>query len=467
MTENDLQKPKGYRDTISTVTTTGSRKWVYATKPKGFFYNIRSVVSYFYLLVFFLIPFIKVNKMPLVLLNVVEGKFILFSKIFWPQDFFIFAIGMVTFIVFIALFTVIYGRLFCGWACPQTIFMEFVFRKIEWWIEGPPSKQKKDANGHHTQAQLIRKAIKNIVFVLISFLIANTFLSYIIGVDELFKIISEPIEEHIGLLTGLLFFTFLFYLVYAYVREIVCTTICPYGRLQSVLFDKDSMQISYDYSRGEDRGKIVKGTTRELGDCIDCKLCVQVCPTGIDIRNGLQMECVGCTACIDACNGVMEKVGFEKGLIRYASENSISKAKKFYFNGRMKAYSVLLVFLIALMSFLIATRKSVDTYITRVKGQLYQEVDANTLSNLYAAKIINKTRDDIFVNFKIENSAGKIRLVGKDSILLKKESLNEITFFIDLPKTEIEARNNKIKVGVYRNNEKIQTVKTTFLGPFK
>ena len=282
-----------FRDRVSSVTKAGLRKWIYAAKPKGKFYKYRTALSFLYLLTFFALPLIKFNGMPFFMLNFPEGKFIVFGNIFWPQDFFIFAVAMITFIVFVALFTVIYGRLFCGWVCPQTIFMEMVFRRIEWWIEGTPSQQKKNNKGELTTTQLIKKIIKHIVFLSLSFLIANTFLAYIISFDELIKIISEPIAEHTLLLTGLIVFTLLFYSVYAFVRDIVCTTICPYGRLQGVLFDKDTMQISYDYNRGEPRGKINKKEERTKGDCIDCMRCVQVCPTGIDIRNGVQMECVG------------------------------------------------------------------------------------------------------------------------------------------------------------------------------
>ncbi|NUO02355.1 MAG: cytochrome c oxidase accessory protein CcoG, partial [Saprospiraceae bacterium] len=396
-----------------------------------------------------------------------EGKFILFSKIFWPQDFFIFAIGMITFIIFIALFTVIYGRLFCGWTCPQTVFMEFVFRPIEWLIEGSPSQQKKLNAGEWDTGKIIRKTLKHAIYLLISFVIAHTFLAYILGLDELVKVIKEPLADHIGLLSGLIIFTLLFYLVFAFVRDIVCTTICPYGRLQSVMFDKDTMQISYDYKRGEPRGKFKKNAERTEGDCINCLKCVQVCPTGIDIRNGVQMDCVGCTACIDACDEVMDAVHFERGLIRYASENEISTGQPFRFNNRMKAYTGLLVVLLGVMVFLVATRKTVDTYISRVKGQLYQEVEGGKISNLFDAKIINKTREEIPVTLKLEDLDGSIKLVGNQQMVLKKEAINEFTFFLEIPKEQIKKRSSTLRIGVYQGNEKIQTVKTKFLGPFK
>lgn len=466
MREEDLLHSETFRDRVSTVTEKGGRTWIYALKPFGKWTNYRKIIAYSYLLVFFIMPFIKVNGLPFMLINLPKGKFILFSKIFWPQDFFIFAIAMITFIIFIVLFTVVFGRLFCGWVCPQTVFLEFVFRPIEWLIEGTPGQQKKMNEGEWTFQKIWKKGLKHFIYFSISFLIANTFFAYIVGIDELFKIIREPLSEHLVLLSGLIFFTYLFYAVFAFVREIVCTTICPYGRLQGVMFDKDTMQISYDYKRGEPRGKFKKHAERTDGDCINCLKCVQVCPTGIDIRNGIQMECVGCTACIDACDDVMKSIDFKTGLIRYASENEISESRKFHFNGRMKAYTGLLTLLVIIMAILIATRKTVDTYISRVNGQLYQELPDNRISNLFEAKIINKTRDEFPITLRVEGVDGKIEVIGTKLITLKSESINKFTFFLSMPMTELKGRSNKIKIAVYKGEEKIQTIHTKFLGPF-
>ncbi len=467
MTEEELLHAETFRDRVTTVTESGKRNWIYALKPSGRFYNYRNIVSYLYLIVFFALPFIKVNDNPLFLVNIIDSKFILFGKIFWPQDFFIFAVGMIAFIVFIVLFTVIYGRLFCGWVCPQTVFLEFVFRRIEWVIEGTPGRQKALRDGPWTGEKIWKMGLKHTLFLVFSFLIAHTFLAYILGIDEVVKIIGEPFSQHIGLLVGLIVFTLLFYSVFAFVREIICTTVCPYGRLQGVMFDKDTMQISYDYKRGEERGKLKKTETRTKGDCIDCHKCVMVCPTGIDIRDGVQLDCVGCTACIDACDEVMDKVGFPKGLIRYASENQIANGTAFRFTTKMKAYTALLFILLVVMSVMIVTRKTVDTYISRVKGQLYQEVEGGKLSNLFEAKILNKTNKEIPVELKVEGMSGEIKLVGGQQFLLKKEAINDYNFFVEIPKSEIRERSSNITIGVYSEGQKIQSVKTKFLGPFK
>lgn len=468
MDENELLKGHTFRDRVSTVTESGKRNWIYALKPNGRFYNYRNILAYVYLAVFLIMPFIKINGNPLFMINIPKAKIILFSKIFWPQDFFIFAIGMISFIIFIVLFTVAYGRLFCGWVCPQTIFMEFIFRKVEWLIEGNPMKQKKLNASPWTTEKIWKKTLKHVLFFVMSFILANIFFSYIIGMDELLLKISQPISENPITLLGLFIFTFLFYAVYAFVREIVCTTVCPYGRLQGVMLDKDSMQVAYDYVRGETRGRFSKNRERTEGDCVDCHLCVDVCPTGIDIRNGSQMECVGCTACIDACDSMMEKVNFKKGLIRYTSENQIANKTKFVFNTRLKAYTVLLTLLVLFLGILIYRQKAVDTFITRVKGQLYQELPNNRLSNLFDIKIINKTTEDIPITIKLEDvPGGSLKIIGLDSLILKKESLSEFTTIIEIPTALIHKRSTDIRVGVYRDKEQIQVVKTTFYGPFK
>ena len=293
-------KTENFRDHIATVDESGKRKWVYAYKPKGKFYTIRTFLSFFYFIVFFGIPFIYIDGRPFFMFNVPAAKFILFGKVFWPQDFFIFGLAMITFVFFIILFTAAFGRLFCGWACPQTNFMEMMFRKVEYLVVGDVPAQKQLRNAPWSAKKIFKLTLKHILFYLLSFIIANFFLAYIINIKELEKIVTEPVSEHAVGFTAIIIFSAVFYAVYAFFREQACTVVCPYGRLQSVLLDKNSMIVAYDYKRGEPRGNFKKHADEHLGDCIDCFQCVRVCPTGIDIRNGVQMECVGCTACIDA-----------------------------------------------------------------------------------------------------------------------------------------------------------------------
>jgi len=462
---SDIQQ--SFRDHIATVDDEGKRIWIYPKKPKGKLTNYRSYVSYLFLLLFFVAPFIRIQGEPLILINVLERHFVFFGVVFWPQDFHLFLLGTITFVVFIVLFTVIYGRVFCGWACPQTIFMEMVFRKIEYWIEGDWRAQQALDRASMSFDKFWKKTTKHGIFLLFSFIISNFFLMYIISSDQWWKIVTDNPENHLGGLGSILIFTIVFYAVYARFREQVCTTICPYGRLQGVMMDKNSIVVAYDYIRGEIRSKIKKGEDRKLtgkGDCIDCNHCVHVCPTGIDIRNGVQLECVNCTACIDACDAMMVNVGMPTGLIRYASEENIAQNKPFKWTKRIIGYSVVLVLLILSLVVLLITRPDIETSVLRTPGMLYQSQGNNLYSNLYNIKIINKTHKDIPVQLKLENIKGEIRMVGKE-LDVKPKSVSEGALFIVLDQKNILNIKTKIKIGVYEGNRKIEDVTTVFVGP--
>lgn len=458
---------ESFRDSLATIDKEGKRKWIYAWKPKGKLYTIRTWLSGLYFIIFFGLPFVKVNGRPLFMFNVPKGKFIVFGKIFWPQDFFIFGLAMVTFIFFIILFTAAFGRLFCGWACPQTNFMEMMFRKIEFMVLGNANQQKALKKAPWTGSKIFKLSLKHVLFFILSFIIANFFLAYIIGIGDLEKIITEPVSEHIAGFSSILIFSGIFYGVYAFFREQACTVVCPYGRLQSVLLDKNSMIVAYDYKRGEPRGikKKKQVATLQLGDCIDCFQCVRVCPTGIDIRNGVQMECVGCTACIDACNDVMDKIHKPRGLIRYASENSIATGEPLRYTTRMKIYTALCLVVLMLLSVLLFTRKDIDVTVMRTPGQLFQERGADSVSNLYNIKVMNKTDKDIPLTIKLVNVNGSVQVVGKPYVHVAKEGQGAGSFFLILPNTAIHNRKTEVKLDLYEGDTKILSETTSFLGP--
>lgn len=458
---------ESFRDSIATVDKQGKRVWVYPKKPSGKWFNRRVAFGYT-LLTFLLVgPFLRIGGEPLLQLDVLGRRFVILGQTFWPQDIHLFVLGFIASIVFIALFTVAFGRLFCGWACPQTVFMELVYRRIEYWIEGDWKQQQALNRRAMDMDKLMRKAAKHVLFFLVAFVIGNTFLGYIIGSERLIQIVTEPPGQHLGGLAAMFGFSLVFYGVFAFLREQVCTTVCPYGRLQGVLLDRQSVVIAYDRVRGEQRAHFRKGEDRGSvgkGDCIDCKACVHVCPTGIDIRNGTQLECVNCTACIDACDHMMGAVGLPKGLIRYASESEIAERKPFRWTTRMKAYSAVLVVLIGVILTLIVLRSDVETTVLRTPGMLYQSRPDGRISNLYNYKVVNKTSRDMPIRFVLENVKGSIELVGKE-IGLQPAALTQGSLFIILDPSAMSGMKTKVNIGVYANDRLLEEVSTTFVGP--
>lgn len=461
-----------FRDSIATITNEGKRSWIFPKKPSGRFYKYRSYVSYFLLLFLFSAPFIKINGNQFLLFNVLERKFNIFSFPFWPQDFHLLVISMIIGVVFIILFTVIFGRIFCGWICPQTIFMEMVFRKIEYWIDGDRGKQIRLQKQPWNAEKIRKRVTKWTIFYIISFAIANVFLAYLIGSDRLIQYITSPPSENVGTLIALMIFTSVFYFVFAWFREQVCIIACPYGRLQGVLLDNKTVNVTYDYVRGEGengRAKFKKNEDRQAlgkGDCIDCHQCVVVCPTGIDIRNGTQLECVNCTACIDECDTIMENVGLPKGLIRYASEDNIAKKVPFTFTARMKGYSAVLGILVFILIGMLFLRNDVEATILRLPGQLYQVKENNIISNVYTYKLVNKTSENIeHVNYKLLSHKGEIKVVSNQDIKIPGQGMAEGTLFIELHSSLVKGDKVKLEIGVYSKEKLIETAITNFLGP--
>ncbi len=464
---SNKNQEKTFRDKISTVSSEGKRVWVHCKKPKGKLYNYRSIFAYVLLLFLVLAPILKVGGEQMILLDVLGRRFILFGIIFWPQDFYLFYLIMLSAIVFIILFTVVYGRLFCGWACPQTVFLEFIFRKIEWLIDGNPTKQKRLAAQGWTFEKIWKRLFKHGLFWGISFFFSNIFLAYLISFDELMKIVREPISVHLTGFIAISIFSTAYYFIYAWFREQVCTIMCPYGRLQGVLLDKSSIIVAYDEYRGEPRGianKAEKAAGTTKGDCINCRQCVEVCPTGIDIRDGSQLECINCTACIDACNAVMTKINKPLGLIRYDSVTSMETGQKFKLTTRNVAYSVVLALILVFASVMFFTRPIVETTILRTPGMTYQEQENNELSNVYNFKIVNKANEDIPIEIKLmEPDYGRMIITG--NIILKYNSKTEGVIVIYINKDNIKQKKIKLRFGIFKGNEMLEDYVSTFTGP--
>jgi len=459
--ENDQKKNESFRDSISTIDKQGKRIFVHPKKPKGKFYTRRLIVGWTLLAILFLVPFFKLNGYPLFLFDVINRDFIIFGVHFWPQDSYLFAIAMISLLVGIVLFTAVYGRVWCGWTCPQTVFLEILFRPIEYLIDGDAKEQRKLKAGPWTFEKIWKRILKNGIFILFSILITNALLAWVIGMDALMDIIQEPIMNHITGFIVMLIISGFFFFIYSWFREQVCAILCPYGRIQGVLLDVNSIIVSYDYKRGEPRGKAKDG--EETGDCINCDQCVQVCPTGIDIRNGSQLECINCTACIDACDAVMEKIKKPKGLIRYASEKEIAEGEKFKLTPRMIAYSALLLGLFVFLMILIFGRSDLEATILRTPGMLYQEQEDGSISNLYNFKIINKTIDTVDVELKLMSHQGDINVI-RGAIQIKPSTIYEDIFFLKIDPQNLEAKNNDIEIGVYSGGELIEIKELSFIG---
>jgi cytochrome c oxidase accessory protein FixG len=455
-----------FRDTLGTVRPDGKRNWMFPKKVSGKFYQWRTKVSWVLLALLFAGPFIKVNGHPWLLFNIFERKFIIFGAVFWPQDTNLLIFLLLIFFLFVILFTVVFGRVFCGWACPQTLFMEMVFRKIEYWIEGDSNQQRRLAEAPWDAEKIQKRTFKYALFLFISLLIAHTLMAYLIGIDQVIEVVSQPPAAHMAGFIGLLVFTLIFFFVFSWLREQACLVVCPYGRLQGVMLDNNSISVAYDFVRGEPRGALKKNVENSSkGDCVDCSLCVQVCPTGIDIRNGIQMECVNCTACIDVCDEVMEKVDHPKGLIRYASENSIKEGKQNLITGRVIGYAIVLLILIGAFIGLLVTRSDLGVSITRFRGMTYQERDGGEISNLYEMTVINKTFDGQHINIVPENKDYVLEIVGDQNWDIPGQTKFNGRFFLVRKSTQKHASQEKINLLFTQNGKVIDKIQTSFVGP--
>ncbi|MCX6230990.1 MAG: cytochrome c oxidase accessory protein CcoG [Bacteroidetes bacterium] len=451
-----MEDNETFRDKPNNLDETGKSRKIIAKQPKGKWYLRRTYFAWFCILFLIIAPLIHINGNPFMLFDVVNRKFSLFGNLFFAQDTFILALIMLVIVVFIVLFTVIYGRLFCGWACPQTLFLEMIYRRIEYLFDGNGRNNSK--KNQEKKYKALRLIGKHASFILVSFLITNVFIMWFTGADKLIKIMTSPISENqLGFMfmAGISLF---YYFVYAFLREQICTFFCPYGRLQGVLLDSKSISVIYDYKRGEPRGG------RNEGDCIDCGQCIAVCPTGIDIKNGSQFECINCTACIDECNIVMQKIKKPGNLIRFDSYHGIETGNHSIANARTYAYSAVLLILVFILGFTVSKRSSIDVSINRMPGTMCQEVDSVTVSNIYIVKIINKTNKQKHIAIKLMDlQQGKLEFTS-DISTLDAEVSTQSVLMIKLPKQILKGHTTDLKIGVFEENELITVNTINFIG---
>lgn len=418
-----LLKPPG--QVLSTMESDGSRRWLKPKLSEGKYHRRRRMVAAFLIFVFTLLPFLKYDGRPLLLLDIINRDFVIFGLRILPTDTAIMALGMVMVFLTVFWFTAVFGRVWCGWACPQTVYMEFVFRPIERWADGTWGKGGKPKGDTAAWKQVV----KYLLYFVVSFYLAHTFLAYFVGVDNLIRWIwqSTPFAHPwafgvVALVTVAMLFDFGFF------REQMCIIACPYGRFQSVLLDRSSRVVSYDQKRGEPRHK---GRRKEvegqalpiIGDCVDCHKCVTTCPTGIDIREGLQLECINCTQCIDACDEVMEKVGRPKGLIRYSSQMEDEGKPFSRIRPRILIYPLIFLVLLSFMSMLIFGRKSFDVSIVRERGLPFERIGEDEIANSFRLRITNRTRNESHVTLvAVEPESVRIDLT-QDTIAIAPEQI--------------------------------------------
>ncbi|MFQ3575450.1 MAG: cytochrome c oxidase accessory protein CcoG [Cytophagales bacterium] len=454
-----------FRDRLTTVNKKGERVWVYPKKPKGNFHRKRVWVAWACISLLVIVPFVKIKGHPLLMLNILERKFVIFGTVFWPQDFFILLLVMLSIFVSIILFTAIFGRIWCGWLCPQTVFMEMVFRKIDYWIEGDFQAQIKLNNQTWDIEKLWKKGVKHLIYLVISAFIGHLVMSYIVGVEEMQTWLKSSTSINKTYLLATWIFVFIFYLVFSKLRELACTIVCPYGRLQSVLTSKSTVNVIYDFLRGEPRGKITKeNNTLAHGDCVDCGLCVKVCPTNIDIRNGTQLECINCTACIDACDEVMLKTHKPLGLIRYDSENGIAFGEKWRFTPRIAFYSFILFALMFSISFFLYSRSNLKVKMMRLPGATFQVLDNGKIRNIYQLQVANKSFDKLKIELMINDEKANLQLVGGE-LWVEPESKANGVVMIDLNADASKNNIIEIRPQILVNGEIFMEVNTKFIKP--
>ena len=459
-----LQTP--VRERVTTIGDKGRRFWIYPAPFKGLWLKRRRVAAYLLIAIFFVAPWIKINGSQAILMDLTERKFALMGWVFWPQDTLIFWFVMVGTVLAIFLITALWGRLWCGWACPQTVFLEHVFRRIETWIEGDANARRRLDKSRWTLTKIRKKGLKYFVFLLISSHFANTVLCYFVGTDRVLHMTFQRPGENWGWFVFMGFFNFLFFLDFTWFREQFCLIACPYGRFQSALLDEDSMIVAYDPNRGEPRTGFRKGQDRsKVGDCIDCNRCVAVCPTGIDIRHGLQMECINCTACIDACDAIMDKTNQPKGLIRYTSIADLDGRKRRLVRPRVIAYAALLTVVWSIGAFLLTHQSPLKIQLLRPRGDSFTISDnTSTVSNHFLAKATNQSSETWELVPKVPEGFEIVAAFNPWVIQPQKTTENQIFVRKDASQFNPEGK-EKVTVTFYQNGDPVLDAEVTLIGP--
>lgn len=449
---------------LSTLEKDGSRRWLYPKLAKGIWWQRRRWVAYTLMLVFVLVPHLKIGGQPLLRLDIVQREFTFFGQTFYPTDTLLLALILLIVLIGIVFITAVTGRAWCGWACPQTVYMEYLFRPIDRLFEGTRGKGGKAKQKIPFSLELVRLG----VYVLLSMFLAHTFLAYFVGPEQLSQwILTKRPWDHpvafgvMAVTTVLMTFDFYFF------REQTCLIACPYGRFQSVMLDRHSLIVAYDYNRGEPREKGKRATGDGKGHCVDCNQCVVVCPTGIDIRDGLQMECVNCTQCIDACDDVMHKVGLPPGLIRFSSQAALEKQSNRLLRARTIVYPLLLTVLLVAFVVALGSTSGFTVNIVRATGSLFTLVEPDSALNRFSLRLTNRTSNlQEYQVTVVQPANAEVQVIDEDKLSIEPRKLGSVDIRVIFPTAlTAGAGNVPARLSITDNDGKQREVEFKLLGP--
>jgi cytochrome c oxidase accessory protein FixG len=461
----DSRIPEAREQVLSTLNRDGSRRWIRPHVVHGRYWRRRLIVAWSLIAIFTAIPYIRMYGKPLMLFDIARREFTLFGTTFLATDTMFLMLLLVGIFVSIFLLTAIFGRVWCGWACPQTVYMEFVYRPIEQLIEGGRSGQIRiDRQGLHW-----RRVLKYVVFALVSLFLAHTFLAYFVGVERLVQWVQRSPFEHPAAFLVMVGTAVLMFADFAYFREQVCIVACPYGRFQSVMLDRNSLIVGYDARRGEPRGKV--GVRRRqgeegFGDCVACNMCVVTCPTGIDIREGLQMECLHCTQCMDACDQTMTRVGKPLGLIRYGTQEEFEGRRRKRFRPRLVLYPAVLAVVFGLLGLSLAQRETADVTLLRGIGTPYIELPSGEIANQLRVKIVNRSEDDQSYRIELVDLPQATVIAPENPLPVEAGASVTTTVFVHAPPDAFEGGRIEVDVRVRDGDEYDEVLPYRLLGPY-